>query len=307
MDTEVEAPVLAVINEKRLRGDKRTPSEVISRMGVAGAREKASEHAWLATGDLVIAAIWAELVHLGHEGRRWFAIESLDPELRLGGGERSTQQVQRAKDRIRLLKRAHDAAQDFRAVLQTNRIHIAKLESDKDAKVSMRVPDDEAWHVAEWDAARNTALLVRGPRGWLPTPEERQAALARRDVLVPPPFKAPPVHASPEELQAAAIGHLTRHFAGYGYPTENVTAQNLGYDIAVSDKKGATLLQLAVRGTSADHAGFALSAQERACAERADTWRLAVVADAAGAAPQHKLYRRSELGSATGLGADPAP
>jgi hypothetical protein len=97
------------------------------------------------------------------------------------------------------------------------------------------------------------------------------------------------------------MDHLTRHFAGYGYKTENVAGQKLGYDIEVSDKKGATLLKLAVKGTAAGMAGFQLTGEERACAKRGDPWRLAVVTDAIGPAAQHKLYKPSEVDKAPGL------
>ncbi len=167
MDKEVEPTVLAVINEKRLVGEKRTPVEIIAKMGVFEARDKASDHAWLATGDNVIVTVWGEFVTLGADGH-WFYLESLIPSQRRGGGERTALQTQRATDRIQLLKRTLDAGQGFRAVLQTNRVAIAGLETDKAAKVSTRVPDDQEWHVADWDLGQKLAILVRGPRGWTP-------------------------------------------------------------------------------------------------------------------------------------------
>lgn len=299
MDKEVDPTVLAVINEKRLQGDKRTPVEIIAKMGVFEARDKASEHAWLATGDKVIATIWAEFVSVG-EGGRWFCLESLDVQYRVGGGERSALQMQRAKDRIGLLKRTLDAGQTFRAVLQTNRVAIADLEADKAAKVSTRVPDEQEWHVADWDAERKVALLVRGPAGWLPTAQELQAARARGSVPAQK-VDTPTPHASRDEVQAAALAYLTRHFAGYGYKTEDVSAQNIGYQIEVSDKKGNTLLKIAVKGTAPGVASFALSADERASAAKGDPWRLAVVADPLSPAAQHKLYKSTEIDSAPGL------
>lgn len=303
MDKEVDPAVLAVINEKRLLGEKRTPVDIIARMGVFDARQKASEYAWLATGDIVIATIWAEFVRIG-AGGRWFYLESLDTQHRIGGGERTALQVQRAKDRLQLLKRSLDAARGFRAVLQTNRVPILDLENDRAAKVSTRVPDDEEWHVATWDADQKVAVLVRGPRGWLPTEEDMQAARARGGVPAAAP-QGPSVQASREEVHAAAMDYLTRHFAGYGYKAENVTSQELGYDIEVSDKKGATLLKLAVKGTAAGMTGFQLTGEERACAKRGDPWRLAVVTDALGPAAQHRLYKPSEVDDAPGL--EPLP
>ncbi|RYF43627.1 MAG: DUF3883 domain-containing protein [Comamonadaceae bacterium] len=301
MDKEVDPAVLAVINEKRLLGDKRTPVEIIAKMGVFDARQKASDHAWLATGDSVIATIWGEFVSIGATGR-WFCLESLDAQQRPGGGERSALQIQRAKDRIQLLKRSLDAGQGFRAVLQTNRVAIAGLETDRAAKVSMRVPDEQPWHVASWDAEQKLAVLVRGPADWTPTDDDIALARSRGSVPV-----APPVvdlgDVSPEAVHAAAVDYLTRHFAGYGYKPVTVTDQNPGYDIEVLDKKGATLLKLAVKGTVAGGGGFRLSAEESACAQRGDPWRLAVVTDAIGPAAQHKLYKPAEIDQAPGLSA----
>lgn len=300
MDKEVDAAVLAVINEKRLLGDKRTPVEIIAKMGVFDARQQASESAWLATGDNVIATIWAEFVSVG-AGGRWFFLESLDAQQRLGGGgERSALQVQRAKDRFKLLKRSLDAGQSFRAVLQTNRVAIADLETDKAAKVSMRVPDEEEWHVASWDADLKVAVLVRGPRGWLPSEEDMKAARTRGSL--PPP--APVVTSGPlskDDVQAAAMAHLIKHFSSYGYKAEDVASQGLGYAIEVSDKKGNTLLKLAVKGTARGVPSFQLDSVERAAAKRGDPWRLGVVMDIGGPAAQHKIFKPTEIDSAPGL------
>lgn len=299
MDKEVDPAVLAVINEKRLMGDKRTPVEIIAKMGVFDARQKASDQAWLATGDSVIATIWAEFVSIGATGR-WFCLESLDAQHRPGGGERTALHMQRAKDRIQLLKRARDAGQGFRAVLQTNRVAIAGLETDKAAKVSMRVPDDQEWHVASWDAERKVAVLLRGAADWEPTEADIAAAWARGSVPAAAPVAALG-DVSPESVRAAAIDYLTRHFGGYGYKANLVSDPELGYDIEVADKKGATLLKLCVKGTAGSVGGFRLSPQERAGAQRGDPWRLAVVNDAIGPAAQHKLYKPSEINQAPGL------
>jgi len=299
MDKEVDPAVLAVINEKRLTGEKRTPVDIIARMGVFDARQQASENAWLATGDTVIATLWAEFVSVG-AGGRWFYLESLDVQHRVGGGERSALQVQRAKNRLDLLKRSLDAGRALRAVLQTNRVAIRDLETDRSAKVSTRVPDDQEWHIATWEPDEKMAVLVRGPRGWLPTADELQAARARGSVPAVAQ-KGASGPASREEVQAAAMDYLTRHFAGYGYKAENVAGQKLGYDIEVSDKKGATLLKLAVKGTGPGVASFQLTGEERACAKRGDPWRLAVVTDALGPTAQHKLYKPNEIDTAPGL------
>jgi len=301
MDKEVDPAVLAFIDEKRLSGERRTPVDIIARMGVLEARDKALEHAWLAGGDndKVIAAVWAEFVHIG-EGGRWFCLESLNPQRPTArGGTRTAQQIQRAENRIALLKRSLDAGQGFRAVLQTNRMPIVDLEADKAAKVSTRVADEEPWHVATWDLGENVAVLVRGQQGWLPSKDEVLAARARSNLPAPAPV--PTDRASADAMQAAAVEHLARHFAGYGYRTDNLAGQALGYDIEVSDKKGATLLKLAVRGAWAGMPGFRLTAEQRAVGEREPTWRLALVTDVLGPAPQHKLYKFAELGNAPGF------
>ncbi|MBT2324854.1 DUF3883 domain-containing protein [Variovorax paradoxus] len=301
MDKEVDPQVLAAIDEKRLSGPRSTPVEIVAKMGVFDAREKPYEYAWLATGDNVIATVWAEYVSVG-TGGRWFCLESLDTARRAGGGTRTANQVQRVKDRLALLKRTFDAGQGFRAVLQTNRVPIAELESNKSAKVSTRVRDDSEWHVATWEPERQLAVLVRGSRGWVPTEAEIQAARARGSV----PDEGEPAaalagQASREELQAAAMRYVMRHFTGYGYQAEDLTGQKLGYDIEVSDRKGATLLKVAVKGSSAAMPNFQLTSDERACSTREPLWRLLVVADALGPAPQHKIYKPSEVEQAPGF------
>jgi len=301
MDKEVDPRVLAVIDEMRLSGPRLTPVEIVAKMGVFDARDKPFEHAWLATGDNVIATIWAEYVSVG-AGGRWFCLESLDTQHRAGGGARSPHQVQRAKDRLALLKRTVDAGQGFRAVLQTNRVPIAELESNKGAKVSTRVRDENEWHVATWEPEQKLAVLVRGPRGWVPEEADMQAARARGSVPeVSEPGAAVVAGASREEVQAAAMGYVMRHFKGYGYNAEDVSGQNLGYDIEVSNAKGATLLKVAVKGTSAGLPSFQLTSEERAGSAREPLWRLLVVADALGPVAQHKIYKPSEMAQAPGF------
>ena len=299
MDKEVEPAVLAFLNEKRLLGEKRTPADIITRMGVADARDKVSNHAWLTEDERIIVAQWAERIGVAANGR-WFYLESLQPQQRLGGGDRSPLQIQRAKDRIQLLKFTQEAGETFRAVLQTNRVAIAEHETDKAARVSVRVQDDEEWHVAGWYPEGKMAVLVRGPRGWLPTQEDVAAVRARIGFTDETASMAPP-QSSQSDVQAAAEAYLERHFAGYGYRIEQMDDHSLGYDIEVRDKKGNTLLKLVVRGTATGVGGFRLSATERACGKQDERWRLAVVTDAIGPTAQHKLYKGSEMDKAPGL------
>ncbi|WP_295977229.1 DUF3883 domain-containing protein [uncultured Variovorax sp.] len=304
MDKEVDPRVLTVIDEMRLSGPRLTPVEIVAKMGVFDARDKPFEHAWLATGDNVIATIWAEWVNVAANGR-WFYLESLDVHHRAGGGERNAQQLQRAKDRLALLKRSHDAGNGFRALLQTNRIAILEVESNKDAKVSTRVRDDDEWHVATWEPDHKLAVLVRGPRGWVPSEAEIQAARERGNVpqkLSAAAKAADDEKANPEAVQAAALEYVVKHFTGYGYKAENMTGK--GFDLEVSNAKGQTLLRVTVKGTAPGSPSFKLSKEESDCSKREPLWRLLVVTDAGSGIAQHKIYKPSEITSAPGF--DPA-
>ena len=300
MDKEVDPRVLTVIDEMRLKGPRLTPVEIVAKMGVFDARDKPFEHAWLATGDNVIATIWAEWVNVSANGR-WFYLESLDVHHRAGGGERSAQQVQRAKDRLALLKRSYDAGSGFRAVVQTNRIAILEVESNKDAKVSTRVRDDDEWHVASWEPEQKLAVLVRGPRGWEPGEAEVQAARERGNIpqkLSAAAKAADDDKASPEAVQAAALEYVVKHFTGYGYKAENMTGK--GFDLEVSNAKGQTLLRVTVKGTAPGVPSFKLSKEESDCSVREPLWRLLVVTDAGTGMAQHKIYKPNEINSAPG-------
>ena len=300
MDKEVDPRVLTVIDEMRLSGPRLTPVEIVAKMGVFDARDKPFEHAWLATGDNVIATIWAEWVNVAANGR-WFYLESLDVHHRAGGGERSAQQVQRAKDRLALLKRSHDAGNGFRALLQTNRIAILEVESNKDAKVSTRVRDDDEWHVASWEPDHKLAVLVRGPRGWSPSEAEVQTARERGNVpqkLSAAAKAADDEKATPQAVQVAALEYVVKHFTGYGYKAENMTGK--GFDLEVSNAKGQTLLRVTVKGTAPGVPSFKLSKEESDCSKREPLWRLLVVTDAGSGVAQHKIYKPTEISSAPG-------
>jgi hypothetical protein len=299
MDKEAAPEVLAALDEKRLSGAPLAPAEVLARMGVADARKKAFETIWLAAGDLVVAGLWAEQVCVGADGR-WFCLETLDPQRRPdGSGPRAASQVQRAKDRLGLLKKAFDGGQTFRAVLQTNRIAIAEIESNRSAKLSIRVRDDEEWHVASWEPLKKLAVLVRGARGWLPSEADLQAAKRRLGMQDEAPAAA--ADGSPEGLRAAALAYVTRHFTGYGYGAGNVAGQALGYDIEVTDKKGETLLKVAVKGAVSAQPGVQLTDEERLGSVREPLWRLLLVSDPGTPMAQHKIYKASELPQVPGI------
>ena len=207
--------------------------------------------------------IWAEYITVGTS--RWFYLESLDTRFRAGGGARSPNQVQRAKDRLALLKRTFDSEQTFRVVLQTNRVAIEELESNKNAKVSTRVRDDDQWHVATWEPQQGLAVLVRGPRGWAPSTAEVQAARARRSVPNAPPQDRTVVAApvSGEDPRPPRLPTSRATSRGMDMGQKTCSTQGLGYDIEVSSQKGEALLRVVVKGTSAEAPRFRLSSEER--------------------------------------------
>ncbi len=61
---------------------------------------------------------------------------------------------------------------------------------------------------------------------------------------------------------------MKRHFGGYGYKAEDVSAQQIGFDLEVSNAKGVTLLKVAVKGTASGLPGFKLTGEERTASAR---------------------------------------
>jgi hypothetical protein len=298
MESEVKPPILAVLNEGRLSGPRLSPVEIVAKMGVFDAREKAYDTAWLATGDTVIVSLWAEELHIAADGR-WFCLESLNPQFRPGGKARAESQIQKATDRIALLKRMHAEGRGFRAVLQTNRMPIAELESNRAAKIATRVRDPEEWFVAAWKGEHQIAVLARGAAGWAPTDADWQAASGVLGVAGAGLGAADGV--SQDELQAAALNYVTKHFRGYGYKAEKPAGDKPGYDFEISNAKGATLLRVSVKGIAPKAPKFRLTAEERACAAREPLWKLLVVSDAVSPAAQHKIYKPTEVEQAEGF------
>ncbi|WP_210398649.1 hypothetical protein, partial [Neisseria sp. HMSC066B07] len=86
---------------------------------------------------------------------------------------------------------------------------------------------------------------VRGPRGWVPSEAEVQAARERGNVpqkLSAAAKAADDDKATPEAVQAAALEYVVKHFTGYGYKAENMSGK--GFDLEVSNAKGQTLLRV---------------------------------------------------------------
>ena len=82
------------------------------------------------------------------------------------------------------------------------------------------------------------------------------------------------------------------------YARMEAVRPKLGYDIEVSNAKGAILLRVAVKGTTPKAPTFRLTKDELACSAREPLWKLLVVTDAMGPAAEPSrifLYRRPIL------------
>jgi hypothetical protein len=319
MENEVNRAVFDVVEGIRLSSPQRTVTDVVVRMGVTDVRGKESDYAWTAGGGGLILTIWAEFTHV-HSSGRWFYVESLDTKTRLGGGARSDIQQRRAEFRVSELRRMLDAKRPFRAVLQVNRIPIAELEKNTNARVGVRVRDDTDWHVARWDVGRNRAILVRGEANWAPSDAEVDASLLSRPMdgifnvqlerggapvaPVAPPEPPPPPdptlrfpdQAHRDAVEKAAVEHMMAFFTAQKLSPRSVESENLGYDIEVKDSSGAVVHLAEVKGTSTSAPGFFISRNERRCADREPAWCLAVVTDAL-TSPQHRFYAADEMES----------
>lgn len=298
MRNEVRPEVLRFIDERYLTAGSLGANDVLRKLGIRiiGKMDPEQfEYAWKLPGGGYLVTIWSEDVKV-HPDKHWFYVDTLDTVHRRGGGEREEDQQRRAERRIRFLRELYQSKGEFIGLLQINRIPIEQLEQQNlSAKVSMRVKDIEQWHVASWDEARQRAVLVRGPRGWVPSHEEVEAVLAPSPASTAwtgAPAKPPPEH--PEEqprvwfpdqehrdrVEAASISHVKDHYRKLGLKVEDVSPQNLGYDLVVSDQAGHPMQRIEVKGTSMDTQGFFLTRNEFKQGHALPTWRLAIVTSA---------------------------
>ncbi|MDP3799800.1 MAG: DUF3883 domain-containing protein [Polaromonas sp.] len=314
MENEVDPRVFTEVERLRLSQPPRSVTEVIERMGVPEAWRHRFDYAWRLTGGVLLVTIWAEFVQV-HSNGRWFYVEPLDTRTRLGGGARTDDQRKRAEFRVDSLHRIQAKGQTCLAVLQTNKVPIAQLEQNENAKVGIRVKDNEQWHVARWDAARGRAILVRGPAGWVPTDAEVDEHLERRPMdgsfatppmqppALPTPPPAPPApdpkigfpnQAHRDAVEAAAMKHMVAFYEAQKLVVHDVSKDNLGYDLRVEDVDGMPAYLVEVKGTSMLAEGFFISRNERRCSEREPAWLLAVVINAL-AAPTERIFNVAEM------------
>lgn len=292
MYNEVNSNVFEVIERIRLSAPKLGITEVIEKLGVRDVKytDAKYEYAWRLPAGGHVITIWTEDVRVHPVTGRWFYVDTLDTVHRRGGGERAPKQQARAVNRLETLQELHQAKGDTIAVLQINQLSIQELEQNENARISIRVKDDERWHVARWDEERQRAVLVRGSRGWVPTVEDidgapatsegdgeeeeaQDAASGAREVVFPD-------QAHRDLVEAAAVEEVTGYFRRHGFKVNDVSTQNRGYDLEVVDQAGGAVLHVEVKGTSIGAPSFFLTRNEFKCSQTLGTWRLAIVTSA---------------------------
>lgn len=286
MQSEVPQEVLSYIDKQRLDGKDRTATEWLTRLGVAEPKSVNTEYAWSRNRDpAIVCTIWAEFIHVDQNGR-WYARERIEPDTKLGGGERSTNQKRRAQNRIDLLRPAEGSSKTVVALLQINEKSIDELEQNENAKTSVRIKDEELWHVVDWDESKKQAWLVRGPTPWIPSLDEPKAERPTEDDDTATPGKNEsnfgfPDYETRKRIEDAAVAHVRRHYQGLGYRVDSKETQNVGYDLEVTDSStGDVVAHVEVKGTSTSVPAFYITRNERATANALDTWKLAIVTNA---------------------------
>lgn len=300
MRNEVNDEVLAYLDGQCQQGRHRTATEWLTKLGVQNPGGVNSEYAWWRTGDpAVICTIWAEFIQVDQRGR-WYARERIEPDTKLGGGERSATQKRRAQNRIDLLRPTEGSSKPIVALLQINEKSIEELEQNENAKTSVRVRDEERWHVVGWDEAKKEAWLVRGATPWVPSLDEPKAERPTEDddPVMPGENESNfgfPDYETRKKIEAAAVAHVTQHYQSLGYRVDSKETQNLGYDLEVSDSStGDVVAHVEVKGTSTTVPAFYITRNERVTASALDTWKLAIVTNAIDA-PALQILSADEM------------
>ncbi|WP_367189905.1 DUF3883 domain-containing protein [Burkholderia sp. Ed8] len=290
MQNEVPPVVLKYLDNRRLAGKNLSATELLTKLGVKDARNLNSEYAWRRQGDPeVICTVWAEFIQIDPRGR-WYTKERLQAETRLGGGERTPVQKRRGQERIDLLRLAANSGKAVIAFLQINQKSIKELEQNESAATSVRVKDDEVWHVVGWDEAKKEAWLVRGTDPWIPTVNQADLTFDEAQPGSPDTSETPPSGSENDsnfgfpdadtrkKVEKAAVDFVTLHYDSEGYRVDNEEKSNLGYDLAIFDSTtGELIAAVEVKGTSGDAPNFYITRNERACAAKLGVWQLAIV------------------------------
>ena len=286
MQSEVPQEVLSYIDKQRLGGNARTATDWLTRLGIADPTSVNSEYAWKRTGEpSVVCTIWAEFIQVDQHGR-WFVRERIEPDTKLGGGERSANQKRRARNRIDLLRPTEGSSKAIVALLQINEKSIDELEQNENARTSVRVRDEEHWHVVGWDEAKKEAWLVRGAPPWVPSLDEPAAEHSPVDDSLASPSENEsnfgfPDYETRKKIEDAAVAYVRQHYQGLGYRVDSKETQNVGYDLEVADSStGEIVGRVEVKGTSQQVPAFYITRNERSSAQVLDAWKLAIVTNA---------------------------
>jgi len=290
---EVNPVVLGYIEDRRLAGKALTATELLTKLGVSDARNVNSEYAWRRKGEPeVICTVWAEFIEVDSSGR-WYMRDSLEVEARRGGGERTALQKRRGRDRKNLLQEAAANGRPVIVFLQINQKSIEELERNESATTSVRVKDDEYWHVVGWDDAEKEAWLVRGGKPWIPANNQNDLKGDPSETKSPHDDDNPPSDSGNDsnfgfpdaetrkKVESAAVEFVREQYEAKGYRVTSKETSNLGYDLEVVDATAGELVAaVEVKGTSGDAPNFYITRNERACAEALQAWRLAIVTNA---------------------------
>lgn len=295
MEKEVPQAVFQVMDRIRSSAPKTGITQVIVKLGVVNDRDRETlkkeqfEYAWkLPVGGYAIT-IWAEDVRVQSGTGRWFQVNSLDTLHRRGGGLRSERQQARAERRVQFLREAYEKHSICVGLLQINELSIEQLEQNENASIHWRVKDSDHWHVANWDEERQRAILVRGPRGWVPSLEDivgmQPAKPADEPEVLPVDPRDQiklrfPDQEHRDRVEDSAMAKVTQEYESQGFTVQDVSPDNLGYDLEVRDGTGNPVFHVEVKGTSSETPGFFLTRNEFKRSRAMDSWRLAIVTSA---------------------------
>ncbi|MBA2960531.1 MULTISPECIES: DUF3883 domain-containing protein [Ramlibacter] len=289
MENEVDIRVFKVVDRIRANTPRLGITEVIEKLGVRNTRspEVKFEYAWRLPAGGSAVALWSEDIRVHPRTGHWFYVESLNIRHRRGGGLRNDDQVARTKTRVAVLREAFDKRTKFISLLQINRVPIDLLEQSAAAQVGVRVKDEYQWRVALWDEEGQRAVLVRG-EGWNPTLEEIDGSAepdARlEESTAPDPSDQIrlrfPDQQHRDQVEAISMAVATKYYRARGFTVEDVSPENLGYDLVVRGASGGAVTYVEVKGTSMYTQAFFLTRNELKAATSLSAWHLALVTSA---------------------------
>lgn len=237
-----------------------------------------------------LVTLWTEDLSVDDDGT-WFAHDWLLPELHVNLQARGRLQVERTKERARILKAAFEAGRPFDGLLLENRLTRKKLyeQSSPQSEILNSVQDDVKWWVVRWDEEKSSALLVRSaehPKDWLPTHERKKRASSFRLAF--------PDQAHRDAVEKAAVNAVKDAWPRHDILSREV--DNCGYDLELRSRStGNVEYMFEVKGTANDTPHFYITQNEASCAERESKWRLVMVTSALNAAVVHEPLRWDEV------------